>query len=229
MNDMSGVIKPKSDQWNSDDFLAGPRTITISRVTIAAGEQPVSVFFDGDNGKPWKPCKSMARVMVHAWGADANNYVGRSLTLYRDPTVKWGGMAIGGIRISHMSHIDNPVTMSLTETKGKWKPYTVKPLKVEAPKPDDTPVDDGKADDAALQGMSGYQAFVKALPKDQQRAYVATEAHASRKTRALTMDRLNACTDVIELEAEWDATPPEVCAALGADVLDGLRAKIGGV
>jgi hypothetical protein len=228
MSDMSAAIKPKSDQMNSDDLISGPRTITVSRVMISQGEQPVSIFFDGDNGKPYKPCKSMCRVMVHVWGADANNYVGRGMTLYRDPTVKWGGMAIGGIRISHLSHIDNQVVMSLTETKGKWKPFTVKPLRMEAPKQQAASfvLDDAAANDAAAQGMGAYQAFVKALPKDSQREYVANEAHARRKTIAGAVDRLNACTDVIELETEWDVMPSEVCAALGADVLDSLRAKM---
>jgi hypothetical protein len=135
MNDMRAVIVPKSDQMNADDLIGGPRTITIREVTIRPGtEQPVSMFFDGDNGKPFKPCKSMARVMVHCWGADANAYVGRSMTLYRDPAVKWGGMAVGGIRISHMSDIKAAQTMALTETKGKRTPFVVKPLVVEAPK-----------------------------------------------------------------------------------------------
>ena len=129
MNDMRSVIVPRSDQLNSDDLIGGPITITISRVDIKAGEQPVSIFFAGDNGKPFKCCKSMARVMVACWGPDANKYVGRSMTLYRDPNVKWAGMAVGGIRISHMTDIDGVQTMALTETKGSRKPFTVKPLK----------------------------------------------------------------------------------------------------
>ena len=133
MNDMRTVIAPKSDQINADDLLSGPMTITIRSVSIRPGtEQPISVHFDGDNNKPWKPCKSMARVMVHCWGADANAYVGRSLTLYCDPKVLWGGMAVGGIRISAMSHISETHTMALTATKGKRAPFTVRPLK-EAP------------------------------------------------------------------------------------------------
>lgn len=132
MNDMRAVIVPKSDQLNADDLLAGPMTITITSVTIRPGtEQPVSIFFEGDNGKPYKCCKSMARVMVHCWGADANNYVGRSMTLYCDPKVQWGGMAVGGIRISNMSHIDGPHTMALTATKGRKNAFTVSPLVVE--------------------------------------------------------------------------------------------------
>lgn len=128
MNDMSSVIVPKSDQINADDLIVGPMTITIREVQIRGGqEQPVSIYFDG-NDKTYRPCKSMSRVLVQAWGPDAKVYVGRSLTLYRDPTVKWAGMEVGGIRISHMSHIDGKLQMQLTATKGQRKPHIVMPL-----------------------------------------------------------------------------------------------------
>ena len=130
MNDMSPVIVAKSDQLNADDLISGPRTIRVRQVHIkdGGGEQPVSVFYDGDENKPWKPCKSMCRVMVAAWGKDASRYVGRSLTLFREPTVKWGGMEVGGIRISHMSNIDGTLLLAITMTKGSKKPYKVEPL-----------------------------------------------------------------------------------------------------
>ena len=128
MNDMSSVIIPKSDQINSDDLIAGPVTVTIREVRITPGsEQPVSMMLEGTD-KAYRPCKSMSRVFVQAWGADAKAYVGRSVTLYRDPEVKWGGLAVGGIRISHMSDLDGPKTMVLTATKGSRKPHKVMPL-----------------------------------------------------------------------------------------------------
>ena len=130
MIDMTSTIIPKSDQQNADDFIAGSRTITITKVSanLSSAEQPISVFFEGDDGKPWKPCKSSRRVLVTIWGRDAANYVGRQLTLYRDASVTWAGMAVGGIRISHASHIDGPVTMALTASKQVRKPFTVQPL-----------------------------------------------------------------------------------------------------
>src|SRR3546814_4161704 len=67
----------------------------------------------------FRSCKSMSRVLVSAWGPDANAYSGRSLTLYRDPKVKWGGMEIGGIRVSHMSHIERDMVMALTATRSE--------------------------------------------------------------------------------------------------------------
>ena len=148
MSDMSQVIIPKSDQLNADDLIAGPKTITITQVTIRGGqEQPIAISFEGDNGKPYKACKSMCRVMVTAWGADSKKYIGRSMTLYRDPTVKWGGMEVGGIRISHMSDIAKPITLALTMTKANRKPFTVQPLSRPATQaPESPPVsDDGGA------------------------------------------------------------------------------------
>lgn len=134
MSTMTEAIIPRSDQLNSDDLIAGPITIKITEVTIRGGqEQPVSIHFEGDNGKPYKSCKSMNRVLVAAWGPDAKLYAGRSMTLYRDPSVKWAGMEVGGIRISHLSDIEAPMTMALTATKGSRKPYTVHPLKVAEP------------------------------------------------------------------------------------------------
>jgi len=129
MSDMSQVIIPRSDQINADSLLSGPITITITKVDIKAGtEQPITIHYEGEDGKPWRPCKSMARCLVAAWGPDSKAYTGRSLTLFCDPKVKWGGLEVGGIRVSHMSHIDNAMTMALTVTRGNKKPYTVKPM-----------------------------------------------------------------------------------------------------
>lgn len=131
MNDMSQVIVPKSDQINAEDFLAGPRTFTIEGVAINPGtEQPVNIKLVGEP-RVWRPCKSMSRVLVAAWGPDAKVYSGRSLTLYRDPKVKWGGMEVGGIRVSHLSHIEREMLLQLTATKGKRAPHIVKPLVAE--------------------------------------------------------------------------------------------------
>lgn len=133
--DVGTTIAPKSDQLNADDLIAGPIVIKITKVTASPGsvEQPVAIYFEGDGGKPWKPCKSMRRLLVSVWGRDGSEYVGRRLTLYRDPNVTYGGIAVGGIRISHMSDIDAPITTALTTSRTKRQPVTVKPLA--APKP----------------------------------------------------------------------------------------------
>lgn len=135
MNDMSAVIVPKSDQLNAEDFLAGPQVFAIADVAISPGtEQPVSIRLDGKK-RVWRPCKSMSRVLVSAWGPDARQYMGRSVRLFCDPNVTWGGMKVGGIRISHMSHIEREMVIALTATKGKKVMATIKPLVIEQVKP----------------------------------------------------------------------------------------------
>lgn len=161
--DISKTIAPKSDQINSDDLLSGPRTIRITRVTGNEDpQQPVNVFFEGDDGKPFRPCKSMRRVMVNCWGPDAHQYVGRAMTLYRDPSVTFGGMQVGGIRISHMSHISGEQKMALTASKAKRAIYTVKPLAADAastPSPDTLTPDPDHIATAREQAAKGTAAF----------------------------------------------------------------------
>lgn len=160
MTDLSTTIIPKSDQMNADDLISGPITITITKVSAnpSSAEQPISVNYEGDNGKPYKPCKSMRRVMVAIWGKDGAEYPGRSMTLYRDPSVTWGGLAVGGIRISHMTDIDKPVTMALTATKQSRKPFTVHPLDMSRPQID--PIDAyAKEVGAAIKTMSSSDLY----------------------------------------------------------------------
>lgn len=126
---MLATIVPKSDQLNADDLIARTMTIRVTGVAInPTSEQPVAISYEGDNGKPYKPGKSMRRVLVKAWGADASAYTGRSMTLFREDGVRFGGQEVGGIRISHMSDLDAPLTMALTDKKGSRKPFTVRQL-----------------------------------------------------------------------------------------------------
>ncbi len=126
--DMSQFVEAKSDQLNADDLIGNPRTITVRKVTGNDGDQPVSIYYDGDNDKPFKPCKTARRVLLAIWGRNAADYVGRSMTIYRDDSVTFGGLNVGGIRISHMSHIDKKTVVVVMKTKGKKAGIEVNPL-----------------------------------------------------------------------------------------------------
>lgn len=127
--DLSTTIEPRSDQLNFDDFHAGPKMVTVEKVTGGNAEQPVVIHLVEHPGRPYKPSMSMRRVLVEAWGTQGREYAGRAMMLYGDPTVKFGGIAVGGIKISHLSHIENPVTVNLTVARGKRAPHEVLPLK----------------------------------------------------------------------------------------------------
>ena len=133
--DLTDTIVPRSDQLNAEDLLAGPQTVTIVNVRKgSSGEQPVDVVLaEYGPGRPFKPSKTVRRVLVACWGPDATAYVGRRMTLYRDPDVRFGGEAVGGIRVSHLSHLDRARTLALTVTRGKRAAHRVEPLPVESP------------------------------------------------------------------------------------------------
>ena len=126
--DVSETTAPRSDQQNYDDYIGGPKTVTVSEVKKGSAEQPVEIHLTEFPGRPFKPSKSMRRVLVSAWGSDSTAYVGRRMTLYGDPDVRFGGQAVGGIRISHLSDIPKTLTVALTVTRGKRAPFTVEPL-----------------------------------------------------------------------------------------------------
>jgi len=123
------TIVPKSDQLNADDLLTGPITVMVTDIKQGSRDQPVSLFIDGGL-QPFKPCKSMRRVLIMAWGDNGQDWLGRSMRLYCDPEVKFGGQEVGGIRISHLSHLERSLSMMLTKTRGKKAKYAVEPLEV---------------------------------------------------------------------------------------------------
>lgn len=123
--DLSDTIIPNSDQLNADDLMAGPRTVTIAEVVRGSAEQPVDIHLAEFPGRPWRPSKSMRRVLISAWGKQSSVWIGRRATLYRDPEVMFGRDKVGGIKISHLSDIKGQLKVALTVTRGKRAPHVV--------------------------------------------------------------------------------------------------------
>lgn len=126
--DITKTVEPRSDQLNYDDVQTIPMTITVESVKQGPPDQPVELHNAEHPGRPYKPGKSMRRVLIAAWGSEASAYVGRRIELYGDPTIRFGKEAVGGIRIKALSHISEPLTVALTVTRGQRKPFTVQPL-----------------------------------------------------------------------------------------------------
>ncbi len=130
--DLTKSIEPKSDQMNAEDLLSGPRTFTITDIRAGSSEQPVSVFL-AEHPQPFKPSKTVIRLMVLAWGVESSAHIGQRMTLYRDETVLWAGKEAGGIRVSHMSGIRKQLSIALPIRKGTKQRYVVDPLPDVAP------------------------------------------------------------------------------------------------
>ena len=127
MVDIAKAIEQRSDQQNYDDYVAGPRTVTVTEVDRDK-EQRVSIHLAEYPGRPFKPSKTNLRLIAQAWGTEAAAWTGRRMTLAGDPTVRFGGQQVGGIRVVALSHIDKPFTAALTTTRGKRATYKVDAL-----------------------------------------------------------------------------------------------------
>ena len=88
--DIANSLAPRSDQINADDLVAGPMTVTIREVVGGKAEQPYD-FLLMETDRAYRPAVTMRRLIAAAWQTtDASKYVGRRLTLFRDPTVRFG-------------------------------------------------------------------------------------------------------------------------------------------
>lgn len=164
VKNLSDTIVPNSNQLNADQLIAGPMTVTVTAVRRGTGDdQPVTVHYDGESGRPYKPCLTMRKVLIFAWGEDGEQWVGKMMTLYNRRDVKWGGVEVGGIRISHMSHVQGDVKLSLAATRGKKEPIIIKRLDAT------DPLVSARAalDTAARGGMEKLKAAWAALPGPQ--------------------------------------------------------------
>lgn len=135
--DITEALAPTSDQLDAIELVA-PRTFTIdtgSRLGQRDGKKVAEIRLVGFP-RVWRPSKGMLDVLAACWGVDGKQWVGRSVTLYNDPDVMFGKEKVGGIRISHLSHIDGPRTVKIRGTggAGRKRDWRVEPL-TDAPRP----------------------------------------------------------------------------------------------
>lgn len=171
MIDISTMTEPDSTQVNAEDFLSGPRTVEITDVRQGNPDQPVNIDLAEFPGRAYRPGKSMRRVLLAAWGKDASSYIGRRMTLYCDPDVKFGGQKVGGIRIRAMSHLDKPLSVALTVTRGQRAQYRVEPLA--DPEPDYDRVEQWAAKHEKVDALQGALTRMQAVDTDRARAACA--------------------------------------------------------
>ena len=136
ISNLSDTIIPKSDQLNADQLLSGPMEILITGVSRGTDEkQPIFIDYQGGEGRPWKPCLTVRKILIAAWGANGAAWVGKSAVLFNDTSVSYGGVQVGGIRVSHLSDIKSDMTVTVTEKRGKKTKISIKKLAAYDPLP----------------------------------------------------------------------------------------------
>lgn len=130
--DITDSLAPASDQLDAIELAPGPRIFTIEGVSRGTAEQPVNVHLV-DFPRPWRPAKSMRRVLAACWGTDASTWAGRRVELYFDPEVRFGKDQPGGTRIKRLSHITETKRIPLLVARGKSANFIVDPLPEQDP------------------------------------------------------------------------------------------------
>ena len=155
--DIRDSIVPNSEQLNAEDLLTGPIVVKITRISTGPKDQPVFVHLEGYT-RTFRPCKTCRRILSKLWTEDSDNWIGKQLKLYCDPTVVWGGKTVGGVRISHLSDIDGPTTLKLTKTRTAKVDITILPLETITPD-EQAYIDDAKANIAEAQSAADLQSI----------------------------------------------------------------------
>jgi len=142
--DIARSLLPKVDHLTYAHVKLEPIVLKVVKVCHGPNkkERPVRLDFEphprcvDPEGKPlhYLPCKGMRVVLSTIWGLNGRVlWPGKSLKLFGNPDVMYGGEKKGGIQIAEMSGIDKPVTVQITVRRGVTEPFTVYPLKLDEP------------------------------------------------------------------------------------------------
>ena len=131
--DIRAATKPKSDQLNYETFLTGPQTFTVSKVTPGDRDHPVFIHMNECPATPYKPSKGMLKCIAQpdGWGDKSSQWVGKSITLYGDPTVIYGGVEVGGIKVEALSDINGDYETLISARRGVRKPHLIKKIVIQ--------------------------------------------------------------------------------------------------
>ena len=165
-------------------------------------------------GRPWKPSKSMRRVLVEVWGRDAATYAGKRLTLFREEHIRFGGQEVGGIRIAAMSGLDKPKRMALHVTRGKYETIIVEPL------PDSAPVSPAVSTKTLAELVLTFA--VKGIPeRDQLPGVNAITGGSATDLEVITEAEARQVLAALARRPDIETPADPARASVGADVAEG--------
>ena len=100
-----GLAKPDSEYFGGQDLpnLDAKITVTIKAYDIEVirtqkGEIKKGVLHFEENIKPWIVSKEKLLPIKNKYGPDADKWIGKKITLYFDPTIRFGREVTGGVR-----------------------------------------------------------------------------------------------------------------------------------
>lgn len=101
-----GLAKPDTEYFGGQDLpnLQAEITVTIKAYAIesvrtASATSKKGVLYFNENIKPLIVNKSKLKPIVAKYGFETDAWIGKQVTLFFDPTVKFGKELTGGIRV----------------------------------------------------------------------------------------------------------------------------------
>ncbi|AUR98274.1 hypothetical protein NVP1248O_60 [Vibrio phage 1.248.O._10N.261.54.F1] len=198
MADVTLAMQAKSDQLNATDIMGVEPIITIRDVKVNAGaqSQKVWIYYHGDNNRPWKPSVGMTRIIAAGWGTNSDNWIGKSVQIFMEPSVIYAGKEVGGIRIRAMSDIPKRgLNATITISRTKREPYPVKFLSMDRPAyPADT-------------FEKGFAAMVDMM--ESKKMTLEQIIARCQQTGELTEEQFKRLSDAAPVEGDGDEQQPE--------------------
>ena len=100
-----GLAKPDSEYFGGQDLpnLDAKITVTIKAYEIEVirtqkGEAKKGVLYFEENIKPWIVSKKKLTPIKNKYGLETDEWIGKKITLYFDPMIKFGREITGGVR-----------------------------------------------------------------------------------------------------------------------------------
>ena len=105
-----------------DDLAAGPQRFTIqgiSKTTFGAkdGRPAEDVLqLELDDDRQFSLNKTNTKILIGAHGGKTDGWIGKSVILYVDPNVMFGGRLVGGVRVQIPDQtVDEELAVDLAE------------------------------------------------------------------------------------------------------------------
>lgn len=119
-------------------------TFTITRVTTTNMEEEGKeagskkkksrgVIWFKELDRPWLYCKTAGHCLASLFGPDDDNWVGKRVTLYADPSVVFQSEQVGGIRIAGSPDIAKTLKVRIKFPKKRAIELELQPTKAATP------------------------------------------------------------------------------------------------
>lgn len=119
----------KGLSWTGPECIGGRRLhIEAARQGLFEGKSTnILTARSGEERKEWIICKTNGACLACMFGPVIEDWIGKAVDVYFDPSVRMGPAEVGGIRIKGSPQLQREVRVTVTLAKRKPTTYTLSP------------------------------------------------------------------------------------------------------